>query len=191
MAVEDNGVLRFLKEVDARLVAEATEGETLALYLLGRSALILGRHVGLMTKDVDVVNDDRSRLLGVALAIFGKQGTSRRESGLYLEAVSSGLPPLPSGYQSRAIEVPGPWRLLRPRRLEDHDLVVSKLRRFHAGDRQDVRILCDDGGITEDTLRERFELAHSFSDREAPDVIKAEAHLYAVIDYLEGRRRDL
>ena len=81
--------------------------------------------------------------------------------------------------------------MIRPKRPEAHDLVVTKLKRFHAGDREDVRILCDTGQVDEVRLRERFDLAYAFSDRDDPRVVVAEAHLGVVADYLAGRRRAL
>jgi hypothetical protein len=184
-------LVAFLGAVDAELVRHAGAGETLDLHLLGRSALILGYGVRLMTRDVDVVDAAGSRLLGVAVRVFGKGGPGHRGHGFYLEAVSSGLPPLPIGFQGRCVAVPGPWRVIRPRRPEASDLVVTKLRRFHAGDREDVVILCDTGEVDEETLRERFDLAYAFSDRGDPGVERAVAHPEAVVDYLTGRRRAL
>jgi hypothetical protein len=189
--VAADDLLAFLGAVDAELVRHAAEGETLDLHLLGRSALILGYGVRLMTKDVDVVDVAGSRLLGIAVQVFGKGGPGQAGRGFYLETVSSGLPPLPIGYQGRCLAVPGPWRVIRPKRPEAHDLVVTKLRRFHAGDREDIRILCDGGGMSESLLRERFELAHAFSDRDDPQVVVAEANLDRVAEYLAGRRRVL
>ena len=186
-----DGIIGFLRELDGELAGRAGDGETLDLYLLGRSALILGYGVALMTKDVDVVEIAGSRLLEIAMEIFGRGRPGHLSHGLYLETVSSGLPPMPIGYQKRCIDIPGSWRVIRPRRPEANDLVVTKLRRFHAGDREDVQILCDTGEVEEHTLRERFELAYTFSDRDDPRVVKAEANLGVIVDYLGGRRRTL
>jgi hypothetical protein len=43
-------ILGFLEAVDAELVKHAKEGETVALYLIGRSALILRYGLNLATK---------------------------------------------------------------------------------------------------------------------------------------------
>lgn len=189
VAVED--VLAFLGAVDAELARHAGAGETLDLYLLGRSALILGYGVQLMTKDVDIVDVAGSRLLKIAIDRFGKDNPGRAAHHFYLEAVSSGLPPLPIGYQGRCADVPGPWRIIRPKRPEAHDLIVTKLRRFHQGDREDVRILCDTGDVEVAILRERFDLAYTFSDPDDPKTAAAFGNLEAVADYLDGRRRTL
>lgn len=189
MASEE--ILDFLKAVDSELTSHAKVGETLDLHLLGRSAMILGYGLRLMTKDVDVVENRESPLLEVAIQVFGKNGSNGLEHGLYLESVSSGLPPLPIGFQKRCVEISGPWKVIRPKLPEAHDLIITKLRRYHAGDREDIQILCDTGTIEVATLRERFDLAYTFCDMDDPREEAAMAHLGAVGDYLEGRRRTL
>lgn len=189
MAAEE--VLAFLGAVDAELAGHAGPGETLDLPLLGRSALILAYGLRLMTKDVDVVETARSPLLEIAAQVFRKGGPEHRGRGFYLEFVSSGFPPLPAGFQKRCVDMPGPWRVIRPKLPEIHDLIVSKLRRFHAGDREDIQILCDTGAVDEVTLRERFDLAYMFEDGDDPKVVAAQAHLEEVVEYLNGERPSL
>ena len=161
--MENEDIFSFLLAIDDELAKVAADGERLDLYLLGRSALVLGFGVRLMTKDVDVVYTHGSNLLDRAIEIFGVGTSSAAAHGFYLEAVSSGLPPLPSGYQKRCIAIPGPWRVLRPGRPEIHDLAATKLSWFHARDREDVQILCDTGDLTVDGLRSAVELAFAFS----------------------------
>lgn len=79
--------------------------------------------------------------------------------------------------------------MIRLKRAEAHDLVVRKLPRFHAGDREDVQILCDKGEVRIGTMRERFEQAHAFSDMHDPKVVRASANLEKVVTYLQGRVR--
>lgn len=110
-----------------------------------------------------------------------------------LEAVSSGLPPLPIGYRARCIAIPGPWRVLRPSRPEIHDLAATKLSRFHARDREDLRLLCDTGELTADRLRKVVDLAFAFAADEDEDPKRRAAYtnLAMVVDYLEARRQGL
>jgi hypothetical protein len=189
--VSTESLLAFLNAVDAELVKHASADETLDLYLIGRSAMILGFGLQLMTKDVDVVEVRPSHLLAVASDVFKKGGAGNAGYGFYLETLASGFPPMPIGFEKRCINVAGAWRIIRPKRPEAHDLLVTKLKRFHQGDREDVQILCDTGEIEEETLRERFDLAHAFSDRDDPKVVKASANLDSVVEYLNGRRRSL
>ena len=191
--MQNEEILTFLRAIDDEIADLAREGETLDLYLLGRSAMVLGFDVRLMTKDVDVVFTHGSRLLDRAVEIFGAGTLAAAEHGFYLEAVSSGLPPLPIGYQKRCIAIPGPWRVLRPARPEIHDLAATKLSRFHARDREDVQILCDSGEMTVDGLRSAVDSAFTFSadEDEDPKRKRAYSNMRAVIDYLEGKRRIL
>ena len=185
MAAEE--ILGFLGAIDDELGRHAAAGETLELHLIGRSALVLGFGLRLMTKDVDVVEVAPAPLLDRAAEAFARGGEAHRRLGFYLEVVSSGLPPMPAGFAARCVAIDGPWRVIRPKRPEAHDLIVTKLKRFHAGDREDVRILCDSGEVAEPTLRERFDLAHLFSDPDDPKVIGAAANLDVVAGYLAGR----
>jgi Nucleotidyltransferase of unknown function (DUF6036) len=189
----DEEILSFLMAIDDELARHAAEGETLDLHLLGRSALVLGFGVRLMTKDVDVVYDHGSTLLDRAVETFGKGTAEAARHGFYLETVSSGLPPLPIGYRSRCIAIPGPWRVLRPGRPEIHDLAATKLSRFHARDREDLRILCDTGELGADRLREVVDLAFAFAADEVEDPKRKAAYenLGVVVAYLEGSRREL
>jgi hypothetical protein len=189
MAAED--VFAFLGAIDQELAGHAGPGETLDLHLLGRSALILGYGLSLMTKDVDVVQTVGSRLFDIAVDVFRKNGPDHQSHGFYLEAVSSGLPPLPHGFKQRCVDVSGPWQIIRPKPLEVHDLIVTKLRRFHAGDRLDVQILCDTGDVDVVILRERFEQANHFSDMDEPKVVFSLKNLEAIAEYLDGLRRSL
>jgi Nucleotidyltransferase of unknown function (DUF6036) len=189
--VEDHDLHRFLRAIDAELVHHAKEGETVDLYLLGRSALVLGYGLNLMTKDVDIVHIHDSPLQTVAEETFGRDTAAAKRLGFYLESVSSGLPPLPIGYTTRCIDVEGPWVVIRPKRPEANDLAVTKLKRFHAKDREDVRILCDRGLLDPATLRERLDLAHTFTEEGEKGREAAYANLEIVIQYLEGQRRTL
>jgi Nucleotidyltransferase of unknown function (DUF6036) len=185
MAAED--LIAFLEAVDAELAHHTTPGETLDLHLFGRSALILAYGVRLMTKDVDVVEVGESPLLETAARVFRRGGPEHERRGFYLEFLSPGFPPVSPGFPERSVDLPGAWRVLRPRLPEIHDLIVSKLKRFHAGDREDVRILCDTGEVDEAILRGRFDSAYLWADQDDLKYLGARAHLEAVAGYLDGR----
>ena len=118
-------VRRLLLAIDASLALKASSGERLDLFLLGRSALILGYGQVLMTKDVDVVHVHDSPLREQAIREFGRGTPAATELGVFLESVSSGLPPLPPGYQTRCSELDGTWKVLRPRIPEANDLAAT------------------------------------------------------------------
>lgn len=184
-------VLKFLDAIDAELARHAEPGETLDLYLLGGSALILGYQRDRATVDVDIVHMHDSRLLDIAVEKFGRDGPGRLASDFYLETVSSGLPPLPAGFQKRCIGITGAWKVIRPKYPELHDLITTKLRRFNARDREDVGFLCDTGEVDADEIQERFNIAHQFSDLDDPHVAAASENLRRVLDYLNGLSKNL
>jgi hypothetical protein len=187
-------VLHFLQAIDDELATHAVGAETLDLYLLGRSALILRYGLSLATKDVDLVTDGNvSRLQALAFELFGKGTHNAQALGLYLEAVPAGLPPLPGNYRDSSTELPGRWKVLRPRQIDVHHLAITKLKRFHAGDREDVRILCDSGDLTSAGLADALDSAFPFGldEEEDRDHQRVMNHYRKVNDYLEGRTRDL
>jgi Nucleotidyltransferase of unknown function (DUF6036) len=184
-------ILAFLEAIDAELVGHAREGERLDLYLIGRSALILRYGLNIGTKDVDIVHFHGSELELKAIEFFGKGTRNAERFGFYLEPVPQGLPPIPGGYCPRSEEIPGRWRILRPMQPEPHDLAVTKLKRFHAKDREDLQILCDSGELEADRLRQGLESAFAWAEKDDPDRELAGRNLARVIEYLEGRSRTL
>jgi len=192
--MDKSRVLEFLEALDAELAKHAREGERLDLYLLGRAALIVRYGLGLATKDVDVVAPTQTpELEEKAFALFGKGTPNALQWGLYLEGVPPGLPPVPGGFQKRAVELPGNWKVLRPKQPDPHDLAVSKLKRFHAGDREDLRILCDAGDLTPEGLQRALGQAYQFSmdEEEDPGYKRSLENFRKVIDYLNGTSRQL
>jgi hypothetical protein len=187
--MQPNDILRFLQAVDAALAEHARPGERLDLYLLGRSALILHYGLDLGTKDVDIVwTREEKGLEEKALELFGEGSPNGGRWGLYLEKVPQGLPPLPQGYCKRCREIPGDWQVLRPKQPALHDLAVTKLKRFHAKDREDLQVMCDRGDLTAEGLRSALDLAYvlSLDDEEDPGRKASYQNLKKVIDYLEG-----
>jgi hypothetical protein len=192
--MDQNGLLRFLEAIDAELVKHAHKDERLDLYLLGRSSLIVRFGLNLATKDVDLVTSgDVPHLQTLAFEQFGKGSANALKWGLYLEGVPAGLPPVPGSYRKLSAALPGDWKVIRPKLLDVHDLAITKLRRFHAGDREDLRILCDSGELTVDGLNRSLQSAYFFGmdEEEDPSCKDVRAHFQAVIDYLEGRRNNL
>lgn len=180
-------IVRFLNDLDKTLVPVA-EGGRLPLYHLGRSALIWKYGFSSATKDIDFFQPSgESSLASEALRLFG-QGTAKAiECGLYLEFVPSALPPVADGYQKRAQEFDGGWKVIRLFELGAHDLAVTKLRRFAARDQQDLKDLCDFGLLDSAELEKRFESAmwKYVGERFRED---AEVNLRAIQRYLQTGR---
>ena len=181
-------VLQFLHAVDDELATVVTDGRRLDLYLIGRAALIVRYGLNLATKDVDMVGRLGDRELEeLALEMFGKGTRNALRLGLYLEEVPAGQPPVPGTYGRRAQDLPGQWRVLRPRQPDPHDLAVTKLKRFHAGDQQDLKIMCDSGDLTPDGLEAALDSAFRWAadEEEDPGHRRARSSLRVVTRYLE------
>lgn len=194
----DDDIVRFLHAVDDELAEDELAkdvGEArLDIYLIGRAAMIVRFGLTLATKDVDLVTRaDVPPLQAKAFELFGKGTPNALKWGLYLEAVPEGLPPVPGSYRRLATDLPGAWKVLRPKQLDPHDLAVTKLRRFHAGDREDLAILCDSGQLTPAGLTRALHSAYPFGmdPEEDSDCKRVTDNFAKVVDYLEGRRRDL
>ncbi len=191
-------ILKFLDAIDAGLVSQATDGQHLDLYVIGKAAVILfydGEQAGAMTSDVDVVQIGHppAPLLSAALERFGKGTSGAKEHALYLESVLNGIPPLAGSFKNRCTQMAGDWKVLTVWQPEANDLAASKLKRYAAKDRDDLRHLCDKGLLQAEKLRESLEGAFIWVTEESgdPDRERAFAHLEKVIAYLKGDSRKL
>ncbi len=176
----------FLLDLDQALAAQAP-GQRLAIYHLGRSALVWEYDYSATTQDLDIVcPDGPEALIALALQLFGKDTRKAQEHRLYLEVIPSAFPPLPVGYKGRARMVAGSWSVLSVYRLDPHDLVASKLRRFAAKDREDIRLLCDLVPIDPDRLQFLLEEAFPFNMEKDGDEYRDRTfrHLRIVQQYL-------
>jgi hypothetical protein len=185
----DEDILAFLHAIDDELAARAAPDDVLPLYLIGSAALIVRYGVRSATKDVDIVHFHGSTLEEEAVKLFGKGTPNAERWGFYLEGVPQGLPPIPQGYCARCEILPGEWKAVRPMQPEPHDLAVTKLKRFHAKDRQDLQILCESGDVSAERLREALESAFLFAADEDEDHGRKRAflNLERVVAFLEGR----
>jgi hypothetical protein len=70
-----------------------------------------------------------------------------------------------------------------------NDLAITKIRRFHAGDRDDLRILCDSGDINKEALLAALDAAYPFGmdAEEDPSHKRVQENIAKVVSYLEGR----
>ena len=125
-------------------------------------------------------------MLEEAIRLFGRSTPKAAEHGLYLEQVPEGLPPVPGNFAQRAVEVEERLIVLRLFHLEPNDLATTKLKRFWAKDREDIRMMCDFDLLDPDQLQIRLESAFRYTmekdgdrDRDA-----AFAHLKVVQKYL-------
>lgn len=77
--------------------------------------------------------------------------------------------------------------MIRPQLLEFHDFAVTKLQRFAAKDRQDLKLLCDKGLLTASELEAALENTYVFHASEEEDPHRKAAYdaFRKVCAYLE------
>jgi hypothetical protein len=177
-----------LEQLDRFIAAHRSVGSPpIDLFILGRSALILRFGLNSATKDLDIVLGCLpADLEALVEERFGRGSKHAETAGLYVETVSSGLPPLPNDYRGRSEEISGDWRSLRPLVLNPVHIAVSKLSRFHAKDRQDIQYLADRGELDRDALRDALHRAFLFTEDGDSKRDAAYANLARVEAYLSG-----
>jgi hypothetical protein len=155
------------------------------LPILGAGALLLQTSYQRLTKDCDVLEtadiDEGVRSRVDALAGKGSRLSQRHK--LYLDVVRAGLPLLPQ--QPRWIPISGLTARLVHFQIEAlHvvDVVVSKLKRFHANDRSDIQAMVELDLVPHGLLLDRFRSAmDAFSlDARAAELPTYVANLHLV-----------
>jgi len=162
MATIPRNLLVFLQMLDEYLVDEGR----VQLLIGGASALVLAYDGQLATRDLDVIGERT----GVLLALSERMGSgseAHRLTGYYLDVVPPGWFPNAPGWRARAVPVPVPGlQHIELKVLEVHDLILSKLKRFGSGDRDDIRSLCDRAEFDVEILKERYQQARQLYDRD-------------------------
>lgn len=152
-------------------VSNAWELETRpTLKIIGCSALLLRTNYDRGTKDSDVLQTaslDRASREHL-LALSGQGTPLAKRWGVYVEIVESGLPFLPHVPKWHPVTIEGMRDAFTVEALDVVDVVVSKLKRFHANDRADVEAMIERGLVAHDVLIARF--------RDAVDMFAATAY---------------
>jgi len=171
----------FFLEIDRQWPREpATK---IRLSVIGCGALLLQANYERGTKDsdvfetVDLLDDTKHRLVQIA----GPGTDLHRRRKLYI--VANGLPFLPHVPVWRPVpSLNAVLERLDVVVLDVVDVVVSKLKRYHANDQSDIDAMIDLGLVSHDRLLERFRAAvDEFSgDARAQDLSKYVAHLHRV-----------
>ena len=173
----------FFRDLD-RAWRPAGRGR-IRLPIIGAGALLLQTNYERLTKDSDVLEtteiDDGVRRQFEALA--GKDSRLHLRHGLYLDVVRLGLPLLPQ--RPSWVSIPDLTDGLDHFQIEAlHvvDVVVSKLKRFHANDRYDIAAMVDRELVPHGLLLERFRSAvEAFSlDARAAEIPRYVANLHLV-----------
>ena len=173
----------FLRALDRAWRGAAPE--RIHLRIIGSTALMLQAEYERGTKDSDVLEtSDLGGDIRASLIELAGPGTDlHKRHKLYIEIVSSGLPLLPQA--PVWLDVPGLNQDLNHFRVEVlHvvDVVVSKLKRFHGSDAQDIEAMVDLALVPHDRLLDRFRSAVDLFllDSRAADLPKYVRNLHRV-----------
>lgn len=173
----------FFAEIDRHWPRE--RAAKIRLSVIGCGALLLQADYQRGTKDSDVFEtvelraDTKQRLVQIA----GPGTDLHKRRNLYIDIVANGVPFLP--------HVPVWHPVPRLNAVLEHlevvvldvvDVVVSKLKRFHANDQSDIDAMIDLGLVSHDRLLARFRAAvDEFSgDARAEDLPTYVTHLHRV-----------
>ena len=150
----------LFREIDARWGAPPTA--RIRLRIIGSSALMLQTGYERGTKDSDVLEtaeitaDVKTRMLDLA----GKGSTLHAKHRLFIDFVSRGTPFLPqtATYHLQA-GLNAELRHFEIEVLDVVDVVVAKLKRFHAADRGDIEAMVERDLVPHAELVSRFRAA--------------------------------
>jgi len=146
------------------------------LKLIGSCALMLQVDYRRGTKDSDLFEtleldrDIKARILELA----GRDSEIHRQRRMYVEFVPNGLPFLPHAPNWRPLsELDSKLKSFTIEALDVVDVVISKLLRFNASDREDIEAMIDRQHVPHELFVERFrsavaELAHDARASELP-----------------------
>lgn len=142
-------------------VARAWAVEAATLRVIGATALALQVDYDRGTKDADVLratglSDEAATHL---LDLAGPGTPLAKRWRLHVELVPNGIPFLPHGPVWREISLPDAPSRITVLVLDVVDVVVSKLKRFHANDRADVGAMIAAGHVEHARFVERFRSA--------------------------------
>jgi hypothetical protein len=131
-------ILAYLGVLDRHLIAT---GRSTPLYLSGGAAVVLAYGSADRTKDVDVFVAQHNAVLDDLQAWAGKGTAVAKREGYFFEVVPPIYPAAPRMFE-RAIPLEGlNLQAITPFAIELHDIIITKLGRYHAKDRADIELL--------------------------------------------------
>lgn len=147
----------FLMDIDKQWQPFDSQRQVLAI--IGSGALMLQSDYERGTKDGDVLQTaELSDAVKARLLQLAGRGTSlHQRHRLYVDIVPSGLPFLPRRPIWHPLtDVTAQLQHFDVQALDVVDVVVSKLKRFHADDKADVSAMIERGLVSHTRLVERF-----------------------------------
>jgi len=167
------------------------------LRIIGSSALMLQTDYERGTADSDVLETGdlsvgiKKRMLDLA----GEGTTLHQRHRIYIQIVPSGIPFLPQvALYHPLAALNAELRNFDLEVLDVVDVVVAKLKRFHAADRGDIDAMVKEGLVPHERLVARFRAAVDYfsGDARASDLPKYVTNLHVVErDYLGAAETDV
>jgi hypothetical protein len=162
-------ILAYLRVLDGHLVAI---GHSTSLYLSGGAAVVLAYGGTDRTKDVDALVAQNDEVLDELQAWAGKNTAIARREGFFFEVVPPIYPAAP-GMFDRAIHLEGlTLQAIRPFAIELHDIIITKLGRYHGKDRSDIELLTRVPSFRAEQLSELYALARAEMKLYWPDKLE-------------------
>ena len=164
-----DSLLGYLGVLDRRLV---DTGKSTPLYLSGGAAVVLAYGSTERTKDVDAFVAQRNEVLDELQAWAGKNTVIAKREGYFFEVVPP-IYPLAPGMFDRALPIEGlNLQAITPFAIELHDIIITKLGRYHAKDRSDIELLTRIPGFRHERLTELYALARDETKTYWPDKLE-------------------
>lgn len=165
-----DSLLAYLGVLDGHLLAM---GRSTPLYLSGGAAVVLAYGSTERTKDVDAFVAQRDEILEELQSWAGRNTPVAKLEGYFFEVVPPIYPVAPGMFE-RAVPIEAPnLRAIRPFAIELHDIIISKLGRFHAKDRADIGLLTRIPSFREERLLALYKLAREEMTLYWPDKVEA------------------
>jgi|GEM_PF-3032935 len=159
----------YLKVLDDHLV---NKERSTTLYLSGGAAVVLAYGSAERTKDIDVFTEQRNQILEDLQTWAGKNTPIARREGYFFEIVPP-IYPMAPGMFSRAIPITGlNLKAITPYAIELHDIIITKLDRFHSKDRSDIERLTRSPGFGHNRLLTLYETARDALKLYWPDKLE-------------------
>jgi hypothetical protein len=175
----------FFIEIDRLWPQREAHGRKVRLSIIGCGALMLQASYERGTKDSDVfeTTDLTGEIKQRLVALAGAGTELHRRRSLYIDIVANGIPFLPHAPIWHSVpEINGALDHFELRVLDVVDVVVSKLKRFHANDQSDIDAMIERDLVPHERLLDRFRAAVDvfIGDARAPDLPKYVANLHRV-----------
>jgi hypothetical protein len=175
----------FFVEIDRLWPQQVAHGRKIRLSLIGCGALMLQASYERGTKDSDVFEtiDLTAEIKQHLLALAGAGTELHKRRSIYLDIVPNGLPFLPHvPLWHPADDINRALQHFELRVLDVVDVVVSKLKRFHANDQSDIDAMIERGMVPHERLIDRFRAAvdEFIGDARAADLPRYIANLHRV-----------